>query len=151
MCRLELEYDDESEAVDNVLSEISRVKGDSVSLSAYESMCIPPESFRIIYRAYDDFLIKKRFIDFDDMIIQCRELLSQREDYRNAWQDRYKYILVDEFQDINMAQFDVLRILSEKYRNLFVVGDDDQSIYGFRGASPDIMLNFDRYYNDVKE
>ena len=58
MCRLELEYDDESEAVDNVLSEISRVKGDSVSLSAYESMCIPPESFRIIYRAYDDFLIK---------------------------------------------------------------------------------------------
>lgn len=150
MCRLELEYDDESEAVDNVLSEISRVKGDSVSLSAYESMCIPPESFRIIYRAYDDFLIKKRFIDFDDMIIQCRELLSQRDDYRNAWQDRYKYILVDEFQDINMAQFDVLRILSEKYRNLFVVGDDDQSIYGFRGASPDIMLNFDRYYNDVK-
>ena len=150
MCRLELEYDDESEAVDNILSEISCVKGDSLKLSEYESMNIPPESFRIIYKAYDDMLIKRRLIDFDDMIIQCRELLMQREDYRNAWQDRFKYILVDEFQDINMAQFDVLRILSAKYRNLFVVGDDDQSIYGFRGASPDIMLDFNKYYNDVK-
>lgn len=149
LCRLELEYDNEAEAVDNVLSEISRVKGNSIKLSEYQSIYIPPESFRIIYKAYDDMLIKKRLIDFDDMIVQCRELLQQRQDYRNAWQNKYRYILVDEFQDINMAQFDVLRILSEKYRNLFVVGDDDQSIYGFRGADPEIMLKFTDYFSDA--
>ena len=131
--RLELEYDDEKEAVDGVLSEISRVKGEAVNIDEYESRCIPPQSFRIIYMAYDDMLVRKHLIDFDDMIVQCRELLMQREDYRRAWQNKYKYILIDEFQDINKAQFDVVRILADRYRNLFVVGDDDQSIYGFRG------------------
>ena len=149
MCRLELEYDDEKEAVAGVLSEISRVKGDAVNIDEYESMCVPPQSFRIIYMAYDDMLVKKHLIDFDDMIVLCRELLMQREDYRRAWQNKYKYILIDEFQDINKAQFDVVRILADGYRNLFVVGDDDQSIYGFRGSAPQIMLDFDKYYSDA--
>ena len=149
MCRLELEYDDEKEAVAGVLSEISRVKGEAVNIDEYESMCVPPQSFRIIYMAYDDMLVKKHLIDFDDMIVLCRELLMQREDYRRAWQNKYKYILIDEFQDINKAQFDVVRILADGYRNLFVVGDDDQSIYGFRGSAPQIMLDFDKYYSDA--
>ena len=149
MCRLELEYDDEKEAVAGVLSEISRVKGEAVNIDEYESMCVPPQSFRIIYMAYDDMLVKKHLIDFDDMIGLCRDLLMQREDYRKAWQNKYKYILVDEFQDINKAQFDVVRILADGYRNLFVVGDDDQSIYGFRGSAPQIMLDFNKYYSDV--
>lgn len=147
--RLELEYDDEKEAVDGVLSEISRVKGEAVNIDEYESRCIPPQSFRIIYMAYDDMLVRKHLIDFDDMIVQCRELLMQREDYRRAWQNKYKYILIDEFQDINKAQFDVVRILADEYRNLFVVGDDDQSIYGFRGSAPQIMLDFNKYYSDA--
>lgn len=147
--RLELEYDDEKEAVDGVLSEISRVKGEAVNIYEYESRCIPPQSFRIIYMAYDDMLVRKHLIDFDDMIVQCRELLMQREDYRRAWQNKYKYILIDEFQDINKAQFDVVRILADEYRNLFVVGDDDQSIYGFRGSAPQIMLDFNKYYSDA--
>lgn len=147
--RLELEYDDEKEAVDGVLSEISRVKGEAVNIGEYESRCIPPQSFRIIYMAYDDMLVRKHLIDFDDMIVQCRELLMQREDYRRAWQNKYKYILIDEFQDINKAQFDVVRILADGYRNLFVVGDDDQSIYGFRGSAPQIMLDFNKYYSDA--
>lgn len=147
--RLELEYDDEKEAVDGVLSEISRVKGEAVNIDEYESRCIPPRSFRIIYMAYDDMLVRKHLIDFDDMIVQCRELLMQREDYRRAWQNKYKYILIDEFQDINKAQFDVVRILADEYRNLFVVGDDDQSIYGFRGSAPQIMLDFNKYYSDA--
>ena len=149
MCRLELEYDDEKEAVAGVLSEISRIKSEAVNIDEYESMCVPPQSFRIIYRAYEDMLIRKHLIDFDDMIVQCRQLLMQREDYRKAWQNKYKYILVDEFQDINTAQFDVIRILADGYRNLFVVGDDDQSIYGFRGSAPQIMLDFKKYYNDA--
>lgn len=149
MCRLELEYDDEKEAVAGVLSEISRVKGEAVNIDEYESMCVPPQSFRIIYMAYDDMLVKKHLIDFDDMIVLCRELLMKREDYRRAWQNKYKYILIDEFQDINKAQFDVVRILADGYRNLFVVGDDDQSIYGFRGSAPQIMLDFNKYYSDA--
>ena len=149
MCRLELEYDDEKEAVAGVLSEISRVKGEAVNIDEYESTCVPPQSFRIIYMAYDDMLVKKHLIDFDDMIVLCRELLMQREDYRRAWQNKYKYILIDEFQDINKAQFDVVRILADGYRNIFVVGDDDQSIYGFRGSAPQIMLDFNKYYSDV--
>ena len=94
-------------------------------------------------------MLRKHLIDFDDMIVQCRELLMQREDYRRAWQNKYKYILIDEFQDINKAQFDVVRILADEYRNLFVVGDDDQSIYGFRGSAPQIMLDFNKYYSDA--
>ena len=137
MCRLELEYDDEKEAVAGVLSEISCVKGGAFNIDEYESRCIPPQSFRIMYRAYDD------------MLVQCRELLMQREDYKRAWQNKYKYILIDEFQDINKAQFDVVRILADRYRNLFVVGDDDQSIYGFRGSAPQIMLDFNKYYSDA--
>ena len=149
MCRLELEYDDEKEAVAGVLSEISRVKGEAVNIDEYESISVPQQSFRIIYMAYDDMLVKKHLIDFDDMIVLCRELLMQREDYRRAWQNKYKYILIDEFQDINKAQFDVVRILADGYRNLFVVGDDDQSIYGFRGSAPQIMLDFNKYYSDA--
>ena len=149
MCRLELEYDDEKEAVAGVLSEISCVKGGAFNIDEYESRCIPPQSFRIMYRAYDDMLVRKHLIDFDDMIVQCRELLMQREDYKRAWQNKYKYILIDEFQDINKAQFDVVRILADRYRNLFVVGDDDQSIYGFRGSAPQIMLDFNKYYSDA--
>lgn len=151
MCRLELEYDDENEAVAGVLSEISCVKGEDVNIDEYESRCIPPQSFRIMYRAYDDMLVRKHLIDFDDMIVQCRELLMQREDYRRAWQNKYKYILIDEFQDINKAQFDVVRILADEYRNLFVVGDDDQSIYAFRGARPDFLLRFPTLYPAAKK
>lgn len=149
MCRLELEYDDEKEAVAGVLSEISRVKGEAVNIDEYESMSVPQQSFRKIYMAYDDMLARKHLIDFEDMIVLCRELLMQREDYRRAWQNKYKYILIDEFQDINKAQFDVVRILADGYRNLFVVGDDDQSIYGFRGSAPQIMLDFNKYYSDA--
>lgn len=149
MCRFELEYDDEKEAVAGVLSEISRVKGEAVNIDEYESISVPQQSFRKIYMAYDDMLVRKHLIDFDDMIGLCRDLLMQREDYRKAWQNKYKYILVDEFQDINKAQFDVVRILAEGYRNLFVVGDDDQSIYGFRGSAPQIMLDFNKYYSDA--
>ena len=150
MCRLELEFDDENEAVAGVLSEISCVKGEDVNIDEYESRCIPQQSFRIMYRAYDDMLVRKHLIDFDDMIVQCRELLMQREDYRRAWQNKYKYILIDEFQDINKAQFDVVRILADEYRNLFVVGDDDQSIYRFRGANIRNILGFERVFPDAK-
>ncbi|MGN0320914.1 MAG: UvrD-helicase domain-containing protein, partial [Lachnospira sp.] len=118
MCALELEYDDESEAVADIIAQISCVKSGNVNIDTYECSIIPPESFRVIFRNYDRMLRNRGLLDFDDMILMCLELLTQREDYRNAWQDRYRYILVDEFQDIDRAQFAVIRLLSGKYNNL---------------------------------
>ena len=81
-------------------------------------------------------------IDFDDMLVYCYELFSVRKDILAAWQNKFRYILVDEFQDINRIQYEIIRMLAAPRNNLFIVGDDDQSIYRFRGAKPEIMLNF---------
>lgn len=90
-------------------------------------------------------------IDFDDMILNCRELLMKNESARKIWQNRYKYIMVDEFQDINDVQYDVLRLLAGERGNVFCVGDDDQSIYGFRGAKPEIMKRFLSDFANAKQ
>ena len=87
---------------------------------------------------------------FDDMILYCYELFVQRKDILEAWQKKFQYILVDEFQDINQLQYDIVRMLAKPQNNLFIVGDDDQSIYHFRGARPEIMLNFTRDYPDAE-
>lgn len=76
------------------------------------------------------------------MLVMCYELFLARPDILALWQEKYKYILIDEFQDINKVQYEVIRMLARPDNNLFIVGDDDQSIYSFRGARPDIMLNF---------
>lgn len=145
----ELEYPDENEMVTGIISEISRVKGNRLCIDTYEAVSCPAATFRLIYKKYENMLISRRMIDYDDMIIMCYELLSKRADYRKAWQDKYKYILVDEFQDINKAQYDTIKLIAGKQANLFVVGDDDQSIYAFRGSKPDIMLGLSTEYRDI--
>ena len=145
----ELEYLDENEMVTGIISEISRVKSNRLCIDTYEAVSCPAATFRLIYKKYENMLISRRMIDYDDMIIMCYELLSKRADYRKAWQDKYKYILVDEFQDINKAQYDTIKLIAGKQANLFVVGDDDQSIYAFRGSKPDIMLGLSTEYRDI--
>lgn len=145
----ELEYPDENEMVTGIISEISRVKSNRLCIDTYEAVSCPAATFRLIYKKYENMLISRRIIDYDDMIIMCYELLSKRADYRKAWQDKYKYILVDEFQDINKAQYDTIKLIAGKQANLFVVGDDDQSIYAFRGSKPDIMLGLSTEYRDI--
>lgn len=145
----ELEYPDENEMVTGIISEISRVKSNRLCIDTYEAVSCPAATFRLIYKKYENMLISRRMIDYDDMIIMCYELLSKRVDYRKAWQDKYKYILVDEFQDINKAQYDTIKLIAGKQANLFVVGDDDQSIYAFRGSKPDIMLGLSTEYRDI--
>ena len=145
----ELEYPDENEMVTGIISEISRVKSNRLCIDTYEAVSCPAATFRLIYKKYENMLISRRMIDYDDMIIMCYELLSKRADYRKAWQDKYKYILVDEFQDINKAQYDNIKLIAGKQANLFVVGDDDQSIYAFRGSKPDIMLGLSTEYRDI--
>ena len=144
--RLRLEYDDENEFISSLFSEISLVKNTSVNLAHYYSSCCGQDVFRKIFEAYESFLHQNRLIDFDDMLVYCKELLVQRPDILAAWQRKYQYILIDEFQDINQIQYDIIRMLAAPQDNLFIVGDDDQSIYRFRGAKPEIMLNFTKDY-----
>lgn len=99
------------------------------------------EKIRCIQRDYRSYLRENRFIDFDDMILACRHILTRHAQVREYWQKQFRAILVDEFQDVNTEQYEVLRLLTDG-RGLFVVGDDDQSIYGFRGSSPSIMQRF---------
>ena len=141
-----LEYRDEGEFIGDVLTEISRVKNEQIPLEHFYSSSCGEEVFRKIYREYDERLKRNRLIDFDDMLTYTYELFSQRKDILSAWQKKYRYILIDEFQDINLIQWKIMCMLAAPENNLFVVGDDDQSIYHFRGARPEIMLNFTKDY-----
>lgn len=104
------------------------------------------EDFLLLYREYQAFLTEFAKLDFDDIGILCEKLLTEDEAARRYWQSQFRYILVDEFQDICPLQYRLIRMLSMPQNNLFVVGDDDQSIYGFRGASPLCMQQFLRDY-----
>lgn len=149
--KTELDISDENEFVANLLSEISNVKGEMLDVAYYYSKNCPEEVFKKIFREYNDTLIRANLIDFDDMLVMCYELLTKRKDILKLWQDKYRYILIDEFQDINRVQYEVIRLLAKPQDNLFIVGDDDQSIYRFRGARPEIMLNFEKDYPEAKK
>jgi len=148
--RLELEYEDEKDFIADLFSEISLVKGNQMELSNYYSIHCADEIFRSIYTEYNRKLKNLNLIDFDDMLLLCFQLLAERQDILTLWQNKFQYILIDEFQDINKVQFEIIRMLSAPRNNLFVVGDDDQSIYRFRGAKPEIMLQFPEDYPQCK-
>ena len=144
--KMDLEIEDESEFISGIITEISLVKNDRIPLEHYYSTNCPEEVFREIYGSYQKKLERARLLDFDDMLVYTWELFKERPDIRSGWQKRFRYILIDEFQDINQIQYEVVRMLAQPEDNLFIVGDDDQSIYRFRGARPEIMLNFGKDY-----
>ena len=139
-----MEVEDEAEFISSIINEISYVKGERLDLKYYYSQNCPEEWFKKLYDGYDEMLKQTGKIDFDDMLVMCHELFTERKDILSAWQKKFKYILVDEFQDINLLQYQVVRMLALPENNLFIVGDDDQSIYRFRGAKPEIMLGFEK-------
>jgi len=151
LAKSELEVEDENEFISSVINEISYVKGSRIDLSYYYSQNCPEEWFKKLYTGYEDMLRVTGKIDFDDMLIMCYELFTQRPDILSAWQRKFQYILVDEFQDINRIQYEIIRMLALPENNLFIVGDDDQSIYRFRGAKPEIMLGFMKDYPDARQ
>lgn len=148
--RHRLEYEDEMEFIQALLGEIGLVKNTGIDLAHYYSKNCAEEMFRRIYSEYHEYLLNHRLIDFEDMLVYTWELLSERKDILAAWQNKYQYILIDEFQDINKIQFDIVKLLAGERKNLFVVGDDDQSIYRFRGAKPEIMLHFGNDFPQTK-
>lgn len=133
------------------LAQASLMKNELAGLAAFRPNGIPPAEFQKLYRAYEGYKERQEKIDFDDMLAECYWLLEKDAEARKFWQGRFRYILVDEFQDVNRAQFACLRILAGAHENLFVVGDDDQSIYGFRGARPDFLLKFREVYFDAAQ
>lgn len=148
--RMHLDIEDEADFIGNIITEISLVKNDQIPLEHYYSSTCSENAFRDIYQKYQQRLEKENRLDFDDMLVYTYQLLKERPDILLGWQNRYRYILVDEFQDINKIQYEIVKMLAAPENNIFIVGDDDQSIYRFRGAKPEIMLNFPKEFKDTK-
>ena len=140
------QVDYSTDTLQNLLSEISTVKNNGVTPQEVRSTTVSQAVFEYIFHQYKQAMNRSKLIDFDDMVLLCRNLLVERPDTLKLWQQRFAYILVDEFQDICPLQYEVVRLLAKPQDNLFIVGDDDQSIYGFRGSKPEIMLNFTKDY-----
>ena len=149
--RQELETFDEEDFISDIAAEIGKIKNNRLDPEEYVSAKCSAETFREIYRQYEEERKKRRKIDFDDMLVLCCELLSSRPEVLAGWQGKFRYILIDEFQDINRIQYDVIRLLALPENNLFVVGDDDQAIYGFRGADSELMFQFLKDYPEAKQ
>lgn len=124
---------------------------------------ITPQEFRLeaggdfvklkvadVYEEYEKQLRANNALDFDDLLVKTVQLFQTQADVLDHYQERFRYIMVDEYQDTNTVQFELVRILSSKYRNLCVVGDDDQSIYKFRGANIRNILNFEQFFEDAR-
>ena len=149
--RNSIENEDINTLAGNLLNEIALVKQDNISIKNYYSNSISSDTFKKIYSDYESELEARGKLDFEDMLSLTYELLSERSDILKAVQNRYRYILVDEFQDINFLQYNIIKLIAGEKQNITVVGDDDQSIYRFRGARPELMLGFERDFRNVKK
>ncbi len=131
-----------------ILSIISASKNEMTDADEYENNAGDFFDINVarIYREYENELKENNALDFDDLLIKTVELFSSCPDVLGYWQERFRYIMVDEYQDTNNVQFEIVRLLSLKYKNLCVVGDDDQSIYKFRGANIENILSFERTF-----
>ncbi|MGI6072153.1 MAG: ATP-dependent helicase [Lachnospiraceae bacterium] len=151
--RFNLMYENPNELAREILLCISRLKSFGELPDAALSPVKSVESgiFAEIYSDYSDYLRAGSMVDFDDMIILCHKYLSDDPAALKSWQERFSYILVDEFQDISPMQYKTICLLAGAKSNLFAVGDDDQSIYGFRGASPGMLKTFVADYPEASE
>ncbi len=132
----------------NALSLISAAKNELIGYEEFRQNATGYMEKKVadIYEAYQKALHQNNALDFDDLIGKTVELFEKHPDILDKYQERFHYIMVDEYQDTNTAQFRLISLLADKYRNICVVGDDDQSIYGFRGANIENILNFDRLF-----
>lgn len=136
----------ENEKISELIRLISQIKNNGERFDGVSEALFSKEELRAVYVDYNEYLTEFHKMDFDDMGLLCLKLFRENPQILKEWQERYSFILVDEFQDINPLQYQIIRMIAEPENNLFVVGDDDQSIYGFRGASPDIMQQFLKDY-----
>ena len=148
----ELRIDDKMFPVKTCLNAISRLKDALISSEDFKKEAAGDyrkTKIASVYELYEEKLRDANAVDFDDIIVKTVEMLRRDEEARNYYQRRFRYVLIDEYQDTNRAQFELAALLSGKYRNLMAVGDDDQSIYKFRGATIANILDFDKEYPDA--
>ncbi len=141
--------DPETELIDSLLKDTAYYKNCNERIHISSDTNLSEEQFRSIYSEYRDIQIATHKIDFEDMLLIVRNLLHKDEAVLTEYRTKYRYILIDEYQDINDIQFDIIKMLASPDNNLFAVGDDDQSIYGFRGSRSEIMLGFNDTYPDA--
>ena len=133
------------------MAEASRFNNLTISMDLYTPKYVDKEDFKVFLKSYQELKNKYRLIDFDDMLSKARQLFKNNPDCLKRWQSRFKYFLVDEMQDMNDIQFELINTLASNTNNIFCVGDDDQSIYGFRGANPKVMQLFLEKYKDARQ
>ena len=135
-----------------VRSKISFIKNELLTDADIDKYLISPAEKKVIeiYYEYDKVLRKNNSVDFDDLLVLPVKLFKSNKEILDKYQEHYKYILIDEYQDTNEVQYKMSKLLADKYNNIFVVGDPSQSIYGFRGANFRNILNFEKDYNDAK-
>ncbi|WP_257008135.1 ATP-dependent helicase [Bacillus sp. FJAT-45350] len=146
----EIDLDEKEFAYDQALTQIGLWKNEMKLPTDIKAGEIWEERVLHLYKRYEEMKLAANTFDFDDMLVGCYELLMENEGLLEKYQERFSYIAVDEFQDINKVQYKIIELLAGKTRNLCVVGDDDQSIYGFRGSDPSYILNFKRDYPEAK-
>jgi len=146
----DLRLDPRKYPVSAILAQISKAKNELVDPETYQVDTYRDEIVRRSYERYEKVLRQSGGLDFDDLIVKVVRLLQGDEEARERWRDRFRYVLVDEYQDTNHAQYVLVNLIAGQHRNLAVVGDDDQSIYGFRGADVRNILNFKKDYPEAK-
>ena len=148
---MNIENADDDETIGQVINEISYVKNELMDKRDFKSEVLTNDEFIKVYNFYEEYKQQMNKIDFDDMLIKTYELLKNNKAALDRVRSVYRYILVDEFQDINKVQFEALKLIANPSNNIFVVGDEDQSIYGFRGSRPDFLLEFEEYFSNTKK
>lgn len=141
-------YDNEETLV-SVMNQLGIISCNMIDIENYYSRDMSGNDFVTTYRLYKEYKERNGLIDFDDMVTECYKLLKDRPDILEKIRELYPFIMVDEYQDTNMIQYEILKMLAHPRDNIYVVGDDDQSIYGFRGARPDIMHKFTKEFRNA--
>lgn len=142
------EYED---FLDTFLNHLTLMKNQLIHHKYYNPDGMSKELFLEVYNKFEQYKERHNLFDFDDMLVDCYYSLKNDPGLLEYCRNKYQYVLIDEFQDINCVQFEVVRLLTEKSRNIFIVGDDDQSIYRFRGAKPEFLLGFKDYFTEAKQ
>ncbi|MCL1885105.1 MAG: ATP-dependent helicase [Defluviitaleaceae bacterium] len=150
-CLAEMQYEPDDEMLSSLLSEMSLVRNELYEICHYHSKTIGTGDFLEVCKIYENYKIEKNKIDFDDMLCHAYELLKSDPVELDYWRKKYPFIMVDEFQDINCVQYEAIKLLAAPKNNLFIVGDDDQSIYRFRGSRPEFLLNFPKDFDNSRQ
>lgn len=142
---------DDAEDIDDIINEISIVKSELIPLNDFDSKSLSKTDFIKVFEAYEQEKLNSKKIDFDDMLSKCYNLFLENKEVIDIVSEAYEQILIDEFQDINRVQYECVKLMAKKHKNLFAVGDDDQSIYRFRGSNPEFLLNFKNDFENARE